>query len=65
MALCCLLAFWTGRDSQRVDELFRRSGLLRAKWDEVHYADGSTYGEKTVERACQRTTEAYQSKQSP
>jgi primase-polymerase (primpol)-like protein len=60
MALCCLLALWTGRDPQRVDELFRRSGLLRAKWDEVHYADGSTYGEKTVERACRRTTEAYQ-----
>jgi primase-polymerase (primpol)-like protein len=59
MALCCLLAFWTGRDPQRVDELFRRSGLLRTKWDDVHYADGSTYGEKTVERACQRTTEAY------
>ena len=59
MALCCLLAFWTGRDSQRVDELFRRSGLLRSKWDEVHYADGSTYGGKTVERACQRTTESY------
>jgi primase-polymerase (primpol)-like protein len=59
MALCCLLAFWTGRDPGRVDELFRRSGLLRAKWDDVHYADGSTYGEKTVERACQRITEAY------
>ncbi|MFC5367185.1 hypothetical protein [Salinirubrum litoreum] len=59
MALCCLLAFWTGRDPQRVDDLFRRSGLLRTKWDEVHYADGSTYGEKTVERACRRTDEAY------
>jgi primase-polymerase (primpol)-like protein len=59
MALCCLLAFWTGRDSQRVDELFRCSGLLRSKWDRVHYADGLTYGEITVERACQRTTESH------
>jgi primase-polymerase (primpol)-like protein len=59
MALCCLLAFWTGRDSQRTDKLFRRSGLLRAKWDEVHYADGSTYGEKTVDRACKRVGETY------
>jgi primase-polymerase (primpol)-like protein len=60
MALCCLLAFWTGRDPQRVDELFRRSGLLRAKWDDVHYADGSTYGEVTVERACRRVEDEYQ-----
>jgi predicted RNase H-like nuclease (RuvC/YqgF family) len=24
---------------------------MREKWDKVHYADGSTYGEKTIERA--------------
>jgi len=59
MALCCLLAFWTGRDGRRVDRLFRESGLLRGKWDEVHYADGATYGERTVERALQVTTDAY------
>jgi primase-polymerase (primpol)-like protein len=59
MALCCLLAFWTGRDATRVDRLFRRSGLLREKWDEVHYADGSTYGEKTVQRACERVSDTY------
>jgi primase-polymerase (primpol)-like protein len=59
MALCCLLAFWAGRDPDRVDQLFRRSGLCRPKWDEVHYADGATYGEMTVERACRRTTEVY------
>jgi len=39
--------------------LFRESGLLRGKWDEVHYADGATYGERTVERALQMTTDAY------
>ncbi len=59
MALCCLLAFWTSRDGRRVDRLFRESGLLRRKWDEVHYADGATYGERTVERALQVTTDAY------
>jgi primase-polymerase (primpol)-like protein len=59
MALCCLLAFWTGRDGRRVDRLFRESGLLRGKWDEVHYADGATYGERTVERALEVTTDAY------
>ncbi|WP_049890855.1 phage NrS-1 polymerase family protein [Natrinema versiforme] len=59
MALCCLLAFWTGGDHTRVDQLFRQSGLLREKWDEVHYADGSTYGEKTIERAIVNTSEFY------
>lgn len=57
MALCCLLAFWTGGDATQMDRLFRQSGMYRGKWDEVHYADGSTYGEKTVERAIQTTTE--------
>lgn len=60
MALCCLLAFWTGGNQNRMDELFRQSGLLREKWDDVHYADGSTYGEKTVERAITRTSEFYE-----
>lgn len=59
MALCCLLAFWTGGDHTRVDRLFRQSGLLREKWDDVHYADGSTYGEKTIKRAIANTSEFY------
>ncbi|EJN56921.1 phage NrS-1 polymerase family protein [Halogranum rubrum] len=60
MALCCLLAFWSGGDATQMDQLFRQSGLIREKWDEVHYADGSTYGEKTVERAIERTSEFYE-----
>jgi primase-polymerase (primpol)-like protein len=59
MALSCLLAFWTGGDRTQMDQLFRQSGLLREKWDEVHYADGSTYGEKTIERAIASTSEFY------
>nr|WP_233194363.1 hypothetical protein [Haloferax marisrubri] len=59
MALCCLLAFWTGGNHPQMDRLFRDSGLYREKWDEVHYADGSTYGEKTLERAVQQTSEFY------
>ena len=59
MALCCLLAFWTGGDRTQMDHLFRQSGLHREKWDEVHYADGSTYGEKTIERAIANTSEFY------
>ncbi|AHG01873.1 hypothetical protein HALLA_00850 (plasmid) [Halostagnicola larsenii XH-48] len=59
IALCCLLTFWTGGDHARVDRLFRQSGLLRKKWDDVHYGDGSTYGEKTIERAIANTSEFY------
>ncbi|ELZ68849.1 hypothetical protein C457_10576 [Haloferax prahovense DSM 18310] len=59
MALCCLLAFWTGGNHPQMDRLFRDSGLYREKWDEVHYADGSTYGKKTLERAVQQTSEFY------
>jgi primase-polymerase (primpol)-like protein len=60
MALCSLLAFWTGGDAAQVDRLFRDSGLMREKWDERHFADGSTYGEKTIERAISSTSEFYE-----
>jgi hypothetical protein len=32
---------------------------MREKWDEVHYADGSTYGEKTIERPVASVSECY------
>jgi predicted RNase H-like nuclease (RuvC/YqgF family) len=48
-----------------MDSLFRDSGLMRPKWDEVHYADGSTYGAKTIQRAICRTTEFYDPEESP
>jgi primase-polymerase (primpol)-like protein len=71
MALCFQLAFWTGGDIAQMDRLFRQSGLMREKWDEIHFADGSTYGEKTLERAVARVGEFYEptatdtSRQSP
>ncbi|ESP89724.1 hypothetical protein K933_02016 [Candidatus Halobonum tyrrellensis G22] len=60
MALCCLLAFWTGGDAMRVDKLFRRSRLYRDKWDDVHHSNGDTYGERTVKRAIDNTSEFYE-----
>ncbi|MFD1646059.1 hypothetical protein [Haloarchaeobius litoreus] len=60
MALCCLLAFWTGNDETQMDRLFSDSGLYREKWDEVHYSDGSTYGEQTVANAVQVSNETYE-----
>lgn len=55
-ALCNSLAFWTGKDTERMDRLFRRSGLFREKWDEKRGA--RTYGQMTIETAiadCQQT----------
>jgi putative DNA primase/helicase len=51
LALCGMLAFWTNSDSARIDHLFRRSALMRPKWDERHAADGATYGEMTIAKA--------------
>ncbi|WP_255197736.1 phage NrS-1 polymerase family protein [Halorarius litoreus] len=59
MALCSLLAFWTGGDAHQMDRLFRESGLYREKWDEVHFSDGATYGERTIERAIAGTSDFY------
>ncbi|MCL2696422.1 MAG: DNA primase, partial [Clostridiales bacterium] len=58
-ALCRKLAFWSGRNEAQVDRLFRQSGLFREKWDRKHNADGSTYGETTVSRACEGAHETY------
>jgi hypothetical protein len=33
---------------------------MREKWNEVHFSDGSTYGEKTVERAAMAVTDHYE-----
>jgi putative DNA primase/helicase len=42
LALCNMLAFWTGRDSVRMDRMFRQSGLYRAdKWDRQDYREGA------------------------
>lgn len=59
LALCCALAFWTGRDRKQMDRLFRQSALFREKWNKVHHADGATYGEETLEQAVQRTEQVY------
>ncbi|QLG29823.1 hypothetical protein HUG10_19620 (plasmid) [Halorarum halophilum] len=60
MALCCLLAFWTGGDAMWVDQLFRKSDLYREKWDEIRYSNEDTYGERTVKRAIDNTGEFYE-----
>lgn len=61
-ALCNILAFWTDGDHERIDRLFRRSGLMRPKWDEIHYSDGSTYGQVTTDRAVRDLKVGYSAK---
>jgi hypothetical protein len=39
LALCCLLAFWTGKDRSRIDALFRRSHMMRKKWLREDYRE--------------------------
>lgn len=51
LALCSMLAFWCGSDALRIERLFRRSALLREKWDERHRRGGETYGQMTVAKA--------------
>lgn len=46
LALCGLLAFWTGGDAERMDRLFRRSGLMREKRDRP--SGRTTYGQRTI-----------------
>lgn len=59
MAFCNLLAFWTGCDVSKMDDIFRQSGLMREKWDEKRGA--SSYGERTITKAIEACTETYSS----
>lgn len=62
MALANMLAFWTQKDEKLMDEIFRKSGRMRDKWDEQHSADGSTYGQMTIQKAIENTQEVYKPK---
>jgi primase-polymerase (primpol)-like protein len=53
LALVNALAFWTGGDSERMDSLFRQSGLFRAKWDRADYC------RRTIDKALDGRTEFY------
>jgi hypothetical protein len=55
-ALCAKLLFWIGGpDRSRLDGLFRRSGLMRPKWDEKR--GHTTYGGMTLSYALGVQTE--------
>lgn len=49
MAFANDLAYWTARDYDKMDTIFRSSSLFREKWDEKH--GDSTYGHQTLMKA--------------
>lgn len=57
LAFCNMLVFWTGKNPEQTDRFFRRSGLMRPKWDERRGAQ--TYGEMTIEKAIKGCKEVY------
>ncbi|MDD5599503.1 MAG: hypothetical protein PHV82_16265, partial [Victivallaceae bacterium] len=59
LAFCNKLAFWTGKDPEFMESLFRKSGLMRTKWDEKHFSDGRTYGQSLIEKAIQDTANEF------
>lgn len=59
MAFCRKLAFWSGKNREQMERIFRASGLFRSKWDEKHTAAGTTYGEETLNKAIESTENIY------
>jgi putative DNA primase/helicase len=57
LALCGLLKFWTGPDAERIDRLFRKSGLMRDKWNRV--------GPRVLAKALEGNTEFYKPLAAP
>lgn len=53
-ALAQHLAFWTGGNCERIEQLMRGSALVREKWD-YH----KSYMERTITGACARQTDYY------
>lgn len=57
MALCKILAFWTGCDKVQMDRIFRSSALMREKWDKMRGV--ATYGNITLDKAVVSQREIY------
>lgn len=57
LALCNMLAFYTGRGATQMDRLFRQSGLMREKWSRKQ--SGTTYGAITIQNAVEHCTKVF------
>ena len=56
LALCNMLAFWTGCNEAQMDALFRQSALYRDKWER------SDYRQETISKAIADCAEVYDPK---
>ena len=41
LSLCMILAFWTDRNTDQIDRIFRQSGLYRDKWERNDYRENT------------------------
>lgn len=58
MAFANDLAYWTAKDFEKMDSIFRRSSLYREKWDKKH--GNFTYGYQTLTKAIQDCKDVFQ-----
>jgi len=58
LTLCNQLAFWTQKNAQQMDRIFRSSGLMREKWDKNR--GGQTYGYMTISKAIANCIDVYE-----
>ena len=59
MALAQYLAFWTGKNCERIKNLMLNSGLVREKWDRPDYLT------RTIQKACAQQEQVYQGSNTP
>ncbi len=60
-SLAAHLAFWTGKNCERIRDLMYQSALVRDKWE----ARGEYYLPRTIQRACGVSTEVCKGKSAP
>ena len=53
LALCNILAYWTGCDAARIDRLYRQSAMMRKKWERDDYRN------TTIQKAVRGCSEVY------
>lgn len=57
IAFVNMLAFWTARDYQQIDRIYRQSGLMRQKWDEKR--GKTTYGAGLINKSINEVANVY------
>jgi len=58
LAYVSILVFWCGKHNKaQIDRIYRKSGLMREKWDRK--LGSTTYGDATIEKAIASVTETY------